>query len=297
MSRRRRTTEEEEDNISSNNPHPLRQQQQQQQPIILPYSALQRWRKHILFVGLFEDTSRVLQDGRNAITTALLSTWFVVIFGILLGGNGINFVYYVTKNLLDFAPMWLDSILIMIIIIAGPDFLPPLTPMNGCENIRNRIIWSFLYFGHYWLMNVYHYDVPNNELDVDEEKLAGGGGGGTSIITQIVAYILALSSFQILSIISGIWHMDQGDYFYRQTQHNFQHVFRSRGSGGTPSNEDELINISRCLMMYQFEAACGIGIFWATFEVYSTTVFLYVFIGFFVMNVCISVYGRIQGIV
>jgi hypothetical protein len=110
MSRRRRTTEEEEDHISSNNPHPLRQQQQQQQPIILPYSALQRWRKHILFVGLFEDTSRVLQDGRNAITPALLSTWFVVIVGILLGGNGINFVYYVTKNLLDFAPMWLDAI-------------------------------------------------------------------------------------------------------------------------------------------------------------------------------------------
>jgi hypothetical protein len=118
------------------------------------------------------------------------------------------------------------------------------------------------------------------ENQVDEEKL--------------VSYILALSSFQIFSIISGIWHMDQGDYFYRKTQHNFHNYFRSRGIS---PNDNELIDASRYLMMYQFEAACGIGIFWATFEIYSTTVFIYVFIGFFVMNICISVYGRIQGIV
>jgi hypothetical protein len=281
MSRRRRT--EEEVNTPTNN-HPL--QQQQRIPPSFSLSTLKRWRKHILFVGLFKDTSRVLRDGRDAITPALMSTWFIVIFGILLGGNGINFVYYITKKLMDFAPMWLDSILLMIVILAGPDFLPPLTPMNGCEYIKNRIIWSFLYFGHYWLMNIHYLpDGSTNkselgENQVDEEKL--------------VSYILALSSFQIFSIISGIWHMDQGDYFYRKTQHNFHNYFRSRGIS---PNDNELIDASRYLMMYQFEAACGIGIFWATFEIYSTTVFIYVFIGFFVMNICISVYGRIQGIV
>jgi len=52
MSRRRRT--EEEVNTPTNN-HPL--QQQQRIPPSFSLSTLKRWRKHILFVGLFKDTS------------------------------------------------------------------------------------------------------------------------------------------------------------------------------------------------------------------------------------------------
>jgi len=254
-------------------------------------TILKRWRQHILLVGLFEDTSRVLSNGRNAITPALVSTWFIVIFGVLIGGNGVNFVHWITIKLMNFSPM-LDYVLLISVILAGPDFLPPLTPMNGSENLINRIVWSCLYFGHYWLTNSYYIlggginGSSNSKLEEEdnEEKISG---------QSLMKLALSLSSFQLLSIISGIWHTDQGDYNYKRTQRDFHNYYRSRGRG---INDNHLIDVSRYLMMYQFQAACGIGIFWATFEVYSKIVFLYVFIGFFLINVCVSVYGRLQGL-
>mmetsp|Transcript_38873 Transcript_38873/g.39273 ORF Transcript_38873/g.39273 Transcript_38873/m.39273 type:complete len:223 (+) Transcript_38873:23-691(+) len=221
-----------------------------------------------------------------------MSTWFIVIFGVLVGGNGVNFVDWITIKLINFSPM-LDYVLLISVILAGPDFLPPLTPMNGSENLINRIVWSCLYFGHYWLTNSYY-------------VLDGGINGGTKSELEeeedneeknfgqiLIKGALSLSSFQLLSIISGIWHTDQGDYNYKRTQRDFHNYYRSRGTG---INDNHLIDVSRYLMMYQFQAACGIGIFWATFEVYSKTVLLYAFIGFFVINVCVNVYVRLQGL-
>jgi hypothetical protein len=141
---------------------------------------------------------------------------------------------------------------------------------------------------------------------IELKCLGTGNGIGDGISIKVVGHAIAsLSSHQILCIMSGIWHMDRGDYNFRwvrdesqmridqamhtisQTRQENHHRTQSvaaahdadndMNDGGRNSNiSDEVVQrLTQNLLLFHFQAAIGIGVFWAAFEVYSKTVFFW----------------------
>lgn len=231
-------------------------------------TTVERWKSHILLILLME-TSDAIRGLASAITPALFTRWTIVVLGILVGGNGVYLFHWIATKLMLLSSI-LSYILASLMIISGGIFLPPLTPMTGCDSWAKRIACTIGYF-------VICYMLP-------KMKLEGNGIG----IRHVIA---SLSSHQILCIMSGLWHMDRGDYNFRWVRNDSQMLIDQAMNRSQPRQEnqtqthadndlsgisDELLQrMTNYLLLYHFQAAIGIGVFWAAFEVYSKTVFFW----------------------
>ena len=116
---------------------------------------------------------------------------FMIPWGIIMGALGVHIARFVINNMVYYLPSLLVYIIFAIVIVGGPDLLPPLTMINGAEELRERLTWSALFvFIHYSYLLL-----PDMFKEV---------------------YRLPLSSFDVMIIISGICHFDQGDYHFRK---------------------------------------------------------------------------------
>ena len=258
-------------------------------------TVLERWKNHILII-LLKETSDAIRLTSSSITPALITRWTIVIFGILVGGNGVYLFHWIASKLMLLSAVNVSSsILTLLMVLSGGIFLPNLTPLTGCDSWIKRISCTIGYL-------VICYMLPKIEL----KCLGTGNGIGDGISIKVVGHAIAsLSSHQILCIMSGIWHMDRGDYNFRwvrdesqmridqamhtisQTRQENHHRTQSvaaahdadndMNDGGRNSNiSDEVVQrLTQNLLLFHFQAAIGIGVFWAAFEVYSKTVFFW----------------------
>mmetsp|Transcript_8178 Transcript_8178/g.15391 ORF Transcript_8178/g.15391 Transcript_8178/m.15391 type:complete len:265 (-) Transcript_8178:199-993(-) len=219
-----------------------------------------RWRHHIL-LGLLLETSDAIRIGMaSAISPVMLTRWFVVISGILIGGNGLFIVEWLSIKLSEYIHVLFVYILAIALILIGPDLFPPLTPMNGCESIYKRILYTVALF----ILEKCKHNLP----------------------------IIHLWSFEkCLFTISGLWHLDSADYDFRQTQRETLRILSessdSLGRSGDMSSDDILQSVAHVLLSYYFEAGAGIGMLWASMNVYSCSVFFWALV----------IYGSVNGVI
>jgi len=176
----------------------------------------------------------------------------------------------------------LSCVLAFILVVCGPSICPiPLTPLTACDTLVQRVTLAIGYIS-------ICYGLPKLQLD------------GT--ILEAASGITTLSSHQILCIISGVWLMDRGDYNFRWVRNDAQALVDSASSTSTRSDQsqshdhvdlsavisDELLQcMTQYLLLFHFQAAAGIGICWAGFEVYSNTVFFWGMAIYGVVHCCI----------
>jgi hypothetical protein len=222
---------------------------------ILKDCFVSRWRHHILLDLLLETSDAIRIGTTSAITPALLTRWFVVILGILAGGNTFFLVQWLSMKISEYINMVIVYILAISLILIGPDIFPPLTPLNGCESIYKRILYTIALF----------------------------------ILEKCKYYLPCLHSWSFekcLFTISGLWHLDTADYDYRQTQHEALRRISER-SQNDMSSEDILQDAVYVFLSYFFEAGAGIGMLWATMNVYSGTIFFWAFVSYASVNAVI----------
>mmetsp|Transcript_6199 Transcript_6199/g.11879 ORF Transcript_6199/g.11879 Transcript_6199/m.11879 type:complete len:296 (-) Transcript_6199:61-948(-) len=205
-----------------------------------------RWRNHLLIKSLRE-ISTVIQRGRAAIDPSTLMRWFMLPTGATVGGLSVHLVKTIMNKLSDYLPTILLYILAIIIVVGGSDILPPLTLANGCESLVDRLKWTALIvFIHY-----------------------------ARYLPDLLKGHEAPSSFDALMIISGLWHIDRGDYNYRM----FSWVCYSRRENSL--SEVNLGDTIMTLFLYHFQTAAGVGMLWAvggvyySFGVFSMIILLY----------------------
>ena len=195
---------------------------------------ISRWRRHVTLNFIHEVSS----------PTANYSTivrCFMIPWGIIMGALGVHIARFVINNMVYYLPSLLVYIIFAIVIVGGPDLLPPLTMVNGAEELRERLTWSALFvFIHYSYLLLP--DMMFKEV-----------------------YRLQLSAFDIMIIISGICHFDQGDYHFRK----FCWYAHCRGEYYR-RHPRELLHI---MCMYYFQAGAGVGIIWAGVGVYTFKAF------------------------
>mmetsp|Transcript_32888 Transcript_32888/g.60659 ORF Transcript_32888/g.60659 Transcript_32888/m.60659 type:complete len:293 (-) Transcript_32888:45-923(-) len=193
-----------------------------------------RWRNHLLLKSLRE-VSIVIQRGRAAIDPSTLMRWFMLPTGATVGGVSVHLVKIIMNKLSDYLPTVLLYILAIIIVVGGPDILPPLTLANGCESLVDRLKWTALIvFIHY-----------------------------ARYLPDLLKGHEATSSFDVLMIISGLWHIDRGDYNFKM----FSWECYSRRENSL--SEGNLGDTIMTLFLYHFQTATGVGMLWAVGGVYS----------------------------
>jgi len=145
-----------------------------------------RWRNHLLINSLRE-ASAMIQAGRAEINPSTFMRWFILPIGAIMGGFSVNLVKVIMDKLDYYLPTVLFYILGIIVVLGGPDILPPLTLVNGCESLMDRVKWTALFI----FINYAQY------------------------LPDLLKGHEATSSFNVMMIISGLWHIDRGDYHYK----------------------------------------------------------------------------------
>lgn len=224
-----------------------------------------RWRHHIL-INLLLETSDVIRIGTiSAIEPAMLTKWFVVISGILIGGNALYLVQWLSIKISEYLNIILVYILGICVIWMGPDMLPPLTPLNGCESIYQRILFTIAL----WILEKCKWSLP---------------------------ILHSWSLDKCLFTISGLWHLDRADYEFRKIQRETltrisernNSVGQDHDMGSSSSSvEDILQGVAHVLLSYCFQAGAGIGMLWASMNVYSGNCFFWSFVFYGSINALI----------
>lgn len=216
-------------------------------------TTFQRWKDHILLT-LLKETSDAIRL-TSAISISLVTRWAVVVPGILLGGNAVYLLQWIATKLMEFSSI-LSYMIASLMVLIGPTFCPPLTPLTGCESWIHRILFTIGYL-------VICYMLPKLKLLLQLE----GSGFGYAIVS--------LSSHQILCIMAGVWHMDRGDYNFRWVRNDSQRLVDQSNDDSSGISGELWQCITTYLLLFHFQAAIGIGVCWATFEVYSNAVFFW----------------------
>ena len=196
-----------------------------------------RWRHHVL-IGSWLDMVAIHRDGSQALDPrSMVMNFGVLPTGIICGGFAVGAVRWIIDNMFYYLPDWCIYLVGAIVLFGGPDLLLPLTLLNGCEGIGNRMIWlCFLACWH--------------------------------------RFVNETNSFQCMMLLSGLWHIDRGDYEYKK----FQWICAANQS--IALSEDNISNTITHFKLLFFRAAAGIGMLWAGFGVYSLGVFLKALLGY-----------------
>mmetsp|Transcript_3450 Transcript_3450/g.8765 ORF Transcript_3450/g.8765 Transcript_3450/m.8765 type:complete len:283 (-) Transcript_3450:1890-2738(-) len=211
-----------------------------------PDEWYRRWKNHMIIRSLNE-VSNLIQHGIVSIDIdslpATLVRWCVLPMGTILGGFGVHLARYIINMIVYYLPMSLVYIILAIVVLGGPDILPPLTLANGQERLIDRLKWTapftFIHYSHY---------LP--------ELLKG--------------YELPLSSYNIMAFMSGIWHFDRGDYNHAKFSHELGCNDRMREYF---MREENINTMTQQMMLFHFQAAAGVGMVWAACGIYSFTAF------------------------
>ena len=174
--------------------------------------------------------------------------WIVLLMGAIAGGFAVHLVKWVVGKLTVY-PMLL-KLSGAIVVLGGPDLLPPLAVANGFENVYLRLFWTAVFIG----INYFYGNLPGAIQNVSAE-----------------------SPFKVMFIVSGVWHFDRGDYHYK----GFLRFCRDRVSRDAAGNFD-IGDVPKMFSLYLFQAAAGIGMVTAALGVYSFGAFfkaLLLFIG------------------
>ena len=92
-----------------------------------------------------------------------------------------------------------------------------------------------------------------------------------------------------MMIVSGLWHIDRGDYNNKKYQlifvRNLDHAM----------DEENIGNTLNFLILDYFRCAAGVGMLWAGFDVYSLATFSKVLLGYTGIQLLLSfAMGRVQ---
>ena len=227
--------------------------------------TLDRLGSHIL-VHLFLDTSRMMQqpnrttDNHAMNTFALVTRWVVVFGGMFGGGRVTGWIHWILSTLSGY---WspLPYLVVLLTIILGPDLLPPITPLNGCEDSQHRWMSATIFACFYWCSSYYN---------------------KTTIATTT------------LWTVSAIWHLYGGHVgFIQETRNISVHLQRLEESGGQQERmEQTLADASKILMVFYFQVGAGVGMLLATYQIYSWGVFLYLLGSLLATNIIFFVLTR-----
>ena len=217
-----------------------------------------RWRNHLLINSLRE-ASAMIQAGRAEIDPSTFMRWFILPIGAIMGGFSVNLVKVIMDKLDYYLPTVLFYILGIIVVLGGPDILPPLTLVNGCESLMDRVKWTALFI----FINYAQY------------------------LPDLLKGHEATSSFNVMMIISGLWHIDRGDYNYKM----FTWICSNRSEYHL--SEDNVKETLHKMALYHFQAAAGVGMLWAVFGVYSPGAFFQALVIYSAAN--LSIYCCLGG--
>jgi hypothetical protein len=171
--------------------------------------------------------------------TRLLNV-FIMPAGAICGGFAVGAVKWVIdKILFYYLPNWGVYAIGIAVMLGGPDLLPPLTLLNGCDKLIDRFKWTVL-------LNAFYYYYDGN------------------------------SAYNFIMVISGLWHIDRGDYEYKR----FGRVCRREFD--TAFNEENHTDTIAYFSLCIFRVTAGVGMLWAGCGVYTLAVFvkaLFAYIG------------------
>jgi hypothetical protein len=184
-----------------------------------------------MFLQSMKDLSSFLQGNRERFFSgALWLGLYMIPFGFVMGGLAVGAVEWIIDNIILFyLPHWTMYLLILVVIVSGPEILPPLTLVNGCETLIVRVFWVGVFV----------------LLDLFTNYFVEG---------RCIAY-------NIMLIASAIWHMDRGDHDFK---HLALHYQRDRDRALECSTE-----ILTSFASNHFRAASGVGMLLAVCGVYS----------------------------
>ena len=167
----------------------------------------------------------------------------IVLIGALTGGATAGGVTWIAAKLANYSRMFAFAILVALVLL-GPDYVPPLTPMNGCKLLRDRFLSSTLI-----------------------------GVGGIFMNNLLPQTLHGIS--KIVWTVSALWHAHQGDTnFLVSNQHLVAYLQHLQHQNRQEDYERALTEAPRHLMIHYFRAAAGVGMMLTTFELYSWTLFL-----------------------
>ena len=251
--RRRRPNPAARANSISGVSHPVQDRRQPRPTSLLstgfPAYLWHRFNTHIL-VTLFLDTSRLMQPRTTqSSTTSQVQPflvglqWMVVLLGALTGGATAGGVTWIAAKIFDYS--WILAFGILgALVLLGPDYVPPLTPMNGCKLLRDRFLSTVLI-----------------------------GLGGIFMKYRLPQTLHGIS--KVVWTVSALWHAHQGDTIFRiSNQHLVAHLQHLQHENRQEDYERVLTEAPRHLMIHYFRSAAGVGMILTTFELYSWTIFL-----------------------
>jgi len=188
-----------------------------------------RWKTHLL-IHSFVETSTIIQTGISALHLAAIFRWILLPMGAIAGGVGVSLVEITTETLTHYLPSYALHALSIMVVLGGPDILPPMTLVNGCELLIDRLKWGGLFtFVHY----SHHLPAMFRGYDAD------------------------ISAWKALVVLSGLWHIDRGDYNLKMFIWASQTEYRN--------TEMILHNVGA----YHFQTASGVGMLLAGLGLHS----------------------------
>lgn len=199
----------------------------------------ERWSNHLL-TDFFKDISEIIRRNEaSAMTSLLLFKISVCALGVILGGNTVYLIQTLNEKTKTYSSI-LYYILMTSIILIGPDlfFLPPVTTLNGCTNLKTR--------------------------------------------SQFAAICFISPHCNTVYIISGLWHIDRGDFNHRKLKNEMQDTLNQMQELRNVEHfnhrlEEQLVrnNATISLAYCLFRAMFGLGMTWAGAGIYSSAVFLW----------------------
>jgi hypothetical protein len=148
-------------------------------------------------------------------------------------------------------------IVLSIAVLVGPEILPPITPLNGCEDLRYRLLWTVMFgcVGYYDFHQIDDSRVHPNLL------------------------------LKILWTVSGIWHIYRSDIDHQlYTMSLMRHIHQLQSSGQNEKIEECIYNsVSRHAIHY-FRSGTGIGMMIISHEQLHSWTLLWCMLGFFLFT-------------
>ena len=205
-----------------------------------------RWPRHVIFYAMYD----LWSANANAQVRCLM-----MLSGMVTGGLAVYIVRYILEKMVYYIPSLLIYLIDAIVIMNGPALLPPLTLVNGMASFIDRVKWCGLF------MLVNYYILP--------------------YVSEVFKLPL-ISCYDMIIIISGIWHFDQGDLRYKRFN---WYAEQRRDYFLTKENVDQ---VTFNWNGNYWEIGTGIAmVYTGGIGVYTYKAFFYVLVVYFAIQICI----------